>query len=106
MAQMQELQAQVAAQETELQQYAENDPETLAKLVEATNVGVAAACGWCAAQRRKACSSGGQCASVDVCRLIMALSVMCVRSCAVRARGGQPLAGQHLLAAELVQEEV
>jgi hypothetical protein len=39
MEQMQELQAQVAAQETELQQYAENDPETLAKMVEATNVG-------------------------------------------------------------------
>lgn len=39
MQQMQELQAQVEAQQTELQQYAENDPETLAKITEATEVG-------------------------------------------------------------------
>lgn len=38
MQQMQELQAQVEAQQTELQQYAENDPETLAKVTEATEV--------------------------------------------------------------------
>lgn len=38
MQQMQELQAQVEAQQTELAQYAQNDPETLKQLVEATEV--------------------------------------------------------------------
>lgn len=38
MQQVQELDAQVKAQATELQQYAENDPETLARLLEATEV--------------------------------------------------------------------
>lgn len=48
MQQMQELQAQVEAQSTELQQYADNDPEALAKLTEATEVreGVGVAGGW------------------------------------------------------------
>lgn len=85
MAQMQELQAQVAAQVTELQQYAENDPETLAKLVEATNVGGCSLAG--AGQRRTACVSwvSVQAYMIRVRQLIMALSVVCVHLCAVRA---------------------
>jgi hypothetical protein len=48
--QMQELQAQVEAQDKELQQYADNDPEALAKLTDGVRVRCMC-CAVCAVKR-------------------------------------------------------
>jgi hypothetical protein len=107
MKQVQELQAQVEAQTLELQQYAANDPEALAKLTEATEVRprmVQRCCLVTAVTIHSETCWAQRCCNQDA--ITIAPACRPSAACAVRAAGRQPLAGQHLLAAELVQEEV